>query len=220
VPAPASTVQTLDRGLRLLELLADAPDGLPVAHLAATLDVHRAIVYRLLATLAGHRLVHRGEDGRYRLGTGLVRLARGVAPRLQAAAMPELGRLAEDVGATATLTVADGDEAVALAVVEPRNTLIHVAYRPGLRHALELGAPGRAILIGRPASAADSPAVTRGRRRGYVVSRGEIQPGASGLAAPVPGADASVGVVSLVDLGEEVAARVIAAAEAIGAALA
>jgi DNA-binding IclR family transcriptional regulator len=220
VPAPASTVQTLDRGLRLLELLADAPDGLPVAHLAATLDVHRAIVYRLLATLAGHRLVHRGEDGRYRLGTGLVRLARGVAPRLQAAAMPELGRLAEDVGATATLTVADGEEAVALAVVEPRNTLIHVAYRPGLRHALELGAPGRAILIGRPASAADSPAVTRGRRRGYVVSRGEIQPGASGLAAPVPGADASVGVVSLVDLGEEVAARVIAAAEAIGAALA
>jgi DNA-binding IclR family transcriptional regulator len=220
VAAPASTVQTLDRGLRLLELLADAPDGLPVAHLAATLDVHRAIVYRLLATLAAHRLVHRGEDGRYRLGTGLVRLARGVAPRLQAAAMPELGRLAEDVGATATLTVADGQEAVALAVVEPRNTLIHVAYRPGLRHALELGAPGRAILIGRPASAADSPAVTRGRRRGYVVSRGEIQPGASGLAAPVPGADASVGVVSLVDLGEQVAARVIAAARAIGAALA
>jgi DNA-binding IclR family transcriptional regulator len=220
VAAPASTVQTLDRGLRLLELLADAPDGLPVAHLAATLDVHRAIVYRLLATLAAHRLVHRGEDGRYRLGTGLVRLARGVAPRLQAAAMPELGRLAEDVGATATLTVADGQEAVALAVVEPRNTLIHVAYRPGLRHALELCAPGRAILIGRPASAADSPAVTRGRRRGYVVSRGEIQPGASGLAAPVPGADASVGVVSLVDLGEQVAARVIAAARAIGAALA
>jgi DNA-binding IclR family transcriptional regulator len=147
-------------------------------------------------------------------------LARGVSPRLQAAALPELGRLAEDVGATATLTVADGDEAVALAAVEPRNTHIHVAYRPGLRHPLDVGAPGRAILIGRPPATGDSGAVARGRRRGYVVSRGEIQPGASGLAAPVPGADASVGVVSLVDLGEEVAARVITAAQAIAAALA
>jgi DNA-binding IclR family transcriptional regulator len=163
--------------------------------------------------------VQRGEDGRHRLGTGLVRLARDVSPRLQAAALPELGRLAEDVGATATLTVADGEEGVALAAVEPRNTHIHVAYRPGLRHPLEVGAPGRAILIGRPAATGDPAAVARARRRGYVVSRGEIQPGASGLAAPVPGVEASVGVVSLVDLGDEVAARVIAAAEAIAAAL-
>ncbi|HEY7730402.1 MAG TPA: helix-turn-helix domain-containing protein [Gaiellaceae bacterium] len=216
---PAATVQTLDRGLRLLELLADAPDGLAVAQLSAALGVHRAIVYRLLATLAAHRLVQRGEDGRHRLGTGLVRLARDVSPRLQAAALPELGRLAEDVGATATLTVADGEEGVALAAVEPRNTHIHVAYRPGLRHPLEVGAPGRAILIGRPAATGDPAAVARARRRGYVVSRGEIQPGASGLAAPVPGVEASVGVVSLVDLGDEVAARVIAAARAIAAAL-
>ena len=217
---PAGTVQTLDRGLRLLELLADAPDGLPVTQLASALGVHRAIVYRLLATLAAHRLVHRGEDGRFRLGTGLVRLARGVAPRLQAAAVPELGRLAEEVGATATLTVADGDEAVALAVVEPRHTLVHVAYRPGLRHPLAVGAPGRAILLGRPPAPSDPPRLARARRRGWEMSRGEIQPGASGLAAPVPGADASVGVVSLVDLDEEVAARVVAAAGAIGAALA
>ena len=207
---PAATVQTLDRGLRVLELLAEAPDGLAVPELAAALAVHRAIVYRLLATLAGRRLVVRGRDGRYRPGAGLVGLARGVAPRLQAAALPELTALAEDLGATATLTVADGDEAVALAVVEPRTTRIHVAYRAGLRHPLTVGASGRAILLGRPGADAG---------RGYAISSGEIQPGAIGLAAPIPGADASVGVVSLVELGESAAARVCSAAEAIAAAL-
>ena len=110
-------MQTLDRGLRVLELLAETPDGKPVAELAGALGVHRAIVYRLLATLEGHALVARAGDGRFRLAAGLVALARGVSPRLQAAALPELTRLAEDVGATATLTVADGEEAVALAVV-------------------------------------------------------------------------------------------------------
>lgn len=213
---PATTLQTLDRGLRVLELLAETPDGLGVTDLAAALEVHRAIVYRLLTTLAGHRLVVRGRDGRYRPGAGLAGLARGVAPRLQAAALPELTALAEDLGATATLTVADGDEAVALAVVEPRTTGIHVAYRPGLRHPLSVGASGRAILLGRPGSGAT---LAEERLRGYAVSSGEIQPGAVGLAAPIPGADASVGVVSLVDLGESAAARVSAAAAAIAAAL-
>ncbi len=207
-------MQTLDRGLRVLELLADAPAGRPVSELSAALGVHRAIVYRLLATLAAHRLV-RAQDGRYRLAAGLVALARGVAPRLQAAAMPELARLAEEAGATATLTVADGEEAVALAVVEPRHTAIHVAYRPGLRHPLTRGAPGRAILVGRPPAAGEPAAIAADRARGYSVSSGEIQPGASGLAAPIPGADASIGVVSFGQPDESLAARVIAAAAAV-----
>jgi DNA-binding IclR family transcriptional regulator len=215
----AATVQTLDRGLRVLELLGDAPEGRPVAELAAVLGVHRAIVYRLLATLESHALVARAGDGRFRLAAGLVALARGVAPQLQAAALPELTRLAEDVGATATLTVADGDEAVALAVVEPRNTLMHVAYRPGLRHPLEVGAPGRAILVGRPVENGEPERLRRERRQGYAVSRGEIQPGAAGLAAPIPGEDASIGVVSFGEPDEDNAARVMEAAAAIGAAL-
>jgi DNA-binding IclR family transcriptional regulator len=214
-----TTVQTLDRGLRVLELLTDVPDGRPVSELAAALGVHRAIVYRLLATLEAHRLVARGGDGRFRLAAGLVALARGVAPKLQVAAMPELTRLAEDVGATATLTIADGEDAVALAVVEPRNTLIHVAYRPGLRHPLTVGAPGRAILLGRGATNGEPDRLRRERRQGYAISKGEIQPGAAGLAAPIPGVDASIGVVSFGEPDEAVAGRVIEAAAVIGAAL-
>ena len=218
----AATVQTLDRGLRVLELLAGEPRGLTVGELAGSLGVHRTVVYRLLGTLGQHRLLARGEDGRYRLWTGLVELSRSVVPHLQALALPELERLAEALGATAHLTVADGDEAVALAVVEPRNTQIHVAYRPGLRHPLTVGASGLAILAGRPAERGERVEVARARRRGYAVSRGELQAGAVGAAAPVAvdgGAEASVGIVALAPLGAEAGRRVVTAARALAAAL-
>ena len=39
--APAS--QTLSRGIRALEILADTPDGLTTAEIADALDVHRSI---------------------------------------------------------------------------------------------------------------------------------------------------------------------------------
>ena len=218
VEGPA--VQTLDRGLRVLHLLASEPDGLSVSELAARLEVHRAIVYRLLGTLAEHRLVIRGDDGRHRLWTGLVELARGVIPRWQSLAVPELTSLAEDLRATATLAVASEDAAVALLVIEPMNTSIHVAYRPGTRHPLTAGAFGKAILAGRAPVDGEPTEVTAARRRGWATSRGEIQPGSTALAAPIvidDWADASVGVVSFTDFDEAFGRRVRAAAERIAA---
>jgi DNA-binding IclR family transcriptional regulator len=211
-------LQTLDRGLRVLALLARARGGLSVRELAAELGVHRAIVYRLLATLERHGLVRRAEDGRHRLWTGVVELAGGVAADLQAAALPALTRLADELGATAALTVADGDEAVALLVVEPTRATMHVAYRPGRRHPLRVGASGKAILAGRPFVRGEPADVTRARRRGYATSSGEIQPGAVGIAAPVS-RDASLGAVALAGFADDAAARVVEAARAVAGAL-
>jgi DNA-binding IclR family transcriptional regulator len=216
-------VQTLDRGLRVLALLAGAPAGLTVRETAAELEVHRAVVYRLLGTLEAHRLVAKDGDGRYRLGSGLAELAAAVTPDWRRAALPELERLADEVGATAVLSVASGESCVALVSVEPRTTVLHVAYRPGLRHPLAVGASGKAILGGRPPVEGEPPDVAQARRRGYAVSRGELQPGAVGIAAPVSldgWAEASVAVVSLAELGRTAPARVRAAAERIARALA
>lgn len=211
-------VQTLDRGLRILRHLADERDGLSAAALAERLGVHRAIVYRLLSTLAHHRLVVRGADGRHRLWTGLVELGRTVAPRLRSVAEPELVQLAEDAVATAFLSVASEDAAVALAVVEPSNAAFHVAYRPGLRHPLTVGAPGKAILMARPARDGEPPDVTEARVHGYIITRGELQSGAVGVAAPIVidgWADAAIGVVVLGDLKESICPRVVTAAAAV-----
>ncbi|MEU5937678.1 helix-turn-helix domain-containing protein [Micromonospora sp. NPDC047548] len=205
------TAQTLDRGLRLLHLVADAPAGLTVTEAANRLGIGRAAVYRLVGALTGHGMLRRDGDGRLRLGAGVLHLARRAQPLLAEGALPALRRLAEQAGATAHLTVVEGGEGVALAVVEPSWTSFHVAYRTGARHPLERGAAGLAILAGR-AGVADP-----------VSTVGELQPGAYGVAAPVlgvPGLEASVGVVALAPLDAgTVGAQVLAAAQSIAAAL-
>jgi DNA-binding IclR family transcriptional regulator len=208
---PAETSQTLDRGLRVLTILAGAPGGLTVTELADRLGVNRTVVYRLVTTLAQHGLVRRDARSRLHVGLGILHLASAVQPVLRDVAMPVLRRLAEEVGCTAHLTVADGEEALALAVVEPSWTDFHVSYRVGSRHPLGQGAAGKAILLGR------EPAPGRPE---YVVTAGELQAGARGLAAPVPdveGLEASVGVVTLGDFDERtVGPRVAAAAAQLG----
>jgi DNA-binding transcriptional ArsR family regulator len=121
-PGHRETSQTLDRGLQLLTALAESDSGRTVTELATALGVARPVVYRLLATLEQHHLAHRAADGRVRLGLGVLALAGRVQPLLRDAATPVLRRLADDVGATAHLTVVDGSEALAVAVVEPRWT--------------------------------------------------------------------------------------------------
>lgn len=206
------TAQTLDRGLRLLHLVAEATGGLTVTEAAARLGVGRAVVYRLLGTLTEHGMLRRDSAGRLHLGAGLLHLARRAQPLLADGALPALRRLAEQTGATAHLTVVDGGEGMALAVVEPSWTAFHVAYRTGARHPLERGAAGRAILAGRLG------------RSEPVASSGELQAGAYGVAAPVlgvAGLEASVGVVALAPLDvDAVGARVAVAAAEITAALA
>ncbi|WP_435745592.1 IclR family transcriptional regulator [Nocardioides sp. SYSU DS0663] len=188
---PAETSQTLDRGLRVLGLLAESPGGLTVTELAAGLGVSRTVAYRLVSTLEQHALVRRDGQGRLLVGLGVLHLAAAVQPVLREVAAPVLRSLAEEVGCTAHLTVAEGEEALAVAVVEPSWTDFHVAYRVGSRHPLGQGAAGRAILLGRDRDP---------ERPAYVATVGELQAGARGLAAPVlglPGLEASVGIVTM-----------------------
>ncbi|KRF17638.1 IclR family transcriptional regulator [Nocardioides sp. Soil797] len=207
------TSQTLDRGLHVLRVLAETQSGLTVTELAERLEVNRTVVYRLVATLEQHALVRRDAKGRLHVGLGVLHLASAVQPVLREIAMPVLRQLAETSGFTAHLTVADGDEALALAVVEPSWTDFHVAYRVGARHPLAQGAAGKAILLGR------DPAVAR-----YAVTAGELQAGAKGIAAPVRGVDgleASVGIVTLGALDvDKVGPQVAAAAGEVAARLA
>jgi DNA-binding IclR family transcriptional regulator len=91
---------------------------------------------------------------------------------------------------------------------------MHVGYRVGSRHPLDSGAAGQAILLGR----------RRERGPGFVVTEGELQEGAVGVAAPilgVVGLEASVGLVAIGRTPDLAAAgpRVIVAAGAIAAAL-
>jgi len=208
------TSQTLDRGLKVLQLLGsrEHAGGMTVTELATALGVGRPIVYRLVATLAARDFVTRRPDGRIRMGLGITRLSSSVLPLLRESALPILRALADTVGATAHLTVVEGGEALAIAVVEPSWTDYHVAYRIGTRHPLDRGAAGRAILAAREGRAA------------YVVTDGELESGAHGIAAPIvgmTGLEASLGVISMVPLdARTVGPQVSSAAQAVASALA
>ncbi|WP_249345943.1 helix-turn-helix domain-containing protein [Microbispora sp. H11081] len=209
----AESAQTLERGLRLLRLLADANRGRTPTELAQELGLSRPIVYRLLTTLQAEGFARRDTQGRVHLGFGVLVLAQAVHPLLRAAALPALRALAEQAGATAHLTVAEGDEGLAVAVVEPSWTDLHVAYREGSRHPLTRGAAGLALL-----------ALRQGRTAPQVhMSRGHLQEGARGIAAPIPGPpwlEASVGVVSFAYLDEDkVGPLVLEAAQQLATAL-
>lgn len=177
-----------------------------MTELAGRLGVNRTVVYRLVSTLEQHALTRKDARGRLHVGLGVLHLASAVQPVVRDLAVPVLRGLAESVGCTAHLTVADGDEALALAVVEPSWTDFHVSYRVGARHPLTRGAAGKAILAGRDP---DGPE--------FVVTAGELQTGAQGIAAPVRGVEgleASVGIVTLDDLDSATVAPQVAAAAA------
>src|SRR5664279_2477038 len=213
---------TMRRGIRVLRVLANHPDGLTVSELADELVTHRASIYRLLGPLTEERLVVRGSGGRHRLGLGLLELASAVRPRLQEVAARTLRPLADELRATTALTIRDGADAVVAFVAEPSGTDMHIAYRPGLRHSIDLAAPGLAILAAGAPQPGERPEVQVTRERGWSLTSGEILPGATGVAAPiiVPGhaAEACISAVWVDDrdavrYGEAVvrAARAIAA---------
>lgn len=192
--SPASTgSQTLSRGLRALEILADAEHPLTIAELAEGLGVHRSNAYRILRTLEDHRFVSRDESGAIRLGPKLTVLAKGVAPALHTAAMPAVTELAYALGMTAFLSVLDADDVVTLVTVEPSNVAATISRNPGVRHPWDRGAPAHAIesslssaeraaFLGGPEF---SEAALATRKRGYAVSDSEVIDGITGIAVPL-----------------------------------
>lgn len=208
-----SSSQTLERGLRILAVLAESPEGMSVTELSRALDTHRAGVYRLLRPLLDHRLVDRAGTTRYRLGLGLTELGSKVRPRLQQVATPELQRLADELNATVALTVREDDEAVVLLVLEPRSSDLHIAYRAGLRHRIDIAAPGLAILAANPPLPGERPEVEMARRRGWSRSSGELLTGATGVGVAITTGlnepDAAISAVWIAERDEEAVARLL-----------
>ncbi len=160
-----------------------------VADVAAHAGIHRTVAYRLLNTLVDARLIHRGADARYRGAAGLLTLSSAAHSSLAAAARPLLREVADQLGATVSLIIREGEEAVALAVISPADGAYHVTFAEGSTHPLTVGAAGHALRAAAPPSPGDPESVVRVRRDGFAGTYGEVEPNMYGLAVPL---DASV----------------------------
>lgn len=227
--SPAS--QTLSRGIQILEVLADARSAMTIDDVASALGVHRSVAYRLIRTLEFHGLVQRESSGGIRLGARLAALAAGVAHDVQAEALPELTAAANELGTTCFVVVLDREECVTLVSVEPQHAVATVAQRPGTRHPVSMGAPGKAILMQLAASDWPAPVtaelmteVRHSSIRGWAESQNEVIPSLHAVAVPLvlrgraPAAVATVFLPGPRD-SEAIASRLAQSSRAIAAAL-
>jgi len=192
--------QTLARGLTALQMVADSPSGLTVQQLADQIGVHRTIAYRLLTTLAEFRLVAKGEDGRYRPAAGLAVLGASFDRNVRQLSLPTLRALADDLGTTVSLLIAEGDQQVAIAVIVPTQVAYQLSFHEGSRYPLDRGAAGIALLACMPPRPAERELVSRARERGWVTTYGEIEPNTYGLAVgvrrPAPSPPTCINLIS------------------------
>lgn len=209
-------LQTLERGLEALTLVARTPGGLKVGDLAARLGLHRAVAYRIVTTLAAQGMVRRREGGRIVLGAGAVQIGAQAGDDLRDLAGPVLEDLAERTGATAFLSRAEGEDCVVVQTAEPRNAFLNIHYRVGTRHPIHRGAAGIAILAARPERPDDPEEVRLAREQGYSLTRGQLHKGAVGLSSAVTlpgetqdGMAFSIGVVALEELDLDIATTAV-----------
>lgn len=187
------TSQTLSRGIQVLEILAASPNALSIAEIAAKLEVHRSIAYRIIRTLENHRLLSRDHAGHIRTATGLSTLGASVQQELQAAAGPQLAKLSQSLSLTAFLAVWEHERCTTVLCSEPVDSTHAVAYRPGSSHSMQLGADSAAIQSSFTKEQFNAmapeleyrPLAREARINGYAQTENEIVDGASCLAAPI-----------------------------------
>ncbi|HEX3776635.1 MAG TPA: IclR family transcriptional regulator [Polyangiaceae bacterium] len=192
--ASIATSGTVDKALRVLEVLHQAKAPLALGELARALGIPKPTAHRLLASLLGAALVEQQVDGRYALGIGLVRLGLGalaLEPIVRAAQL-ELERATRELGETFFLVKARAGRLVVLSKVEGSG-MLRVAPDVGAEVPVDVTASGRLymgfapeLLAGNPSARAVSAArVKRAVERGYDVNDAEWIPGLTVIAAPV-----------------------------------
>ena len=121
-----SEIQSLARGLRVLEIMAEMTEGIGVTELADRLEVNKATASRLVHTLLAHGFVEQASDGRrFQLGPVLVQLSRSVINRmpLRETAKPYLHKLVKVTGECAHLAIYAQGQALYIDQVESDATL-------------------------------------------------------------------------------------------------
>jgi len=208
-----NTVQSVDRAITVLEILARAGDA-GVTDIATELGVHKSTAFRLVSALENRGLVEQNsERGKYCLGVGILRLAGATTARLDLVQESReiVRQLASQTGETVNLAVlSDGaalyvDQVAGSSALQSHNWV-------GQRIPLHATSNGRVLLSGLPdrevlktagkLRALTPETVTSGKRllaivaevrqSGYAVAVDELELGLTAVAAPIRNANGDI----------------------------
>ena len=200
-------VQSLARGLNLLQLLGDPGNGTSVSELAEMAGLAPATTHRLLRTLVACGFVRQLPSRDYALGPALVRLGESAGRMLGSWARPTLTRLVEATNETANFALLDGDRVVYVAEVPckhsmrmftdlskrvmPHCTAVDKAILSQLPDGEVLAILSRTGMPAQTPRTKTDPAelldeLREVRRSGYAVDNGEQEIAVRCVAVPVP----------------------------------
>ena len=200
----ARTIQALDRGLRLLTLIAESPHPLRRSEVARLAGLNPSTAFRLLATLEVHGLIERVPGGGgYRRGVATLLLASGgIEEAIRRHARPLLEVLRDATGESAVVSAVGVS---GFAPIEQVDGVHALSVRMiGMRFPLNCTSPGKLVLaamterdlsafLARPVEACTpvtltEPAAIRAeledvRRTGIATSIGDHELGVIGISA-------------------------------------
>ena len=200
-------VQSVDRALDILEVLAGRPGTLGVTEIAREVGLAQGTVHRPLVALVARGWVRQDAGRRYGVGPAAMRLGEASYRELGAVAAPALRAAVQATGETANLAVLEGRAMVYVAQAPSPHTLrifAEVGRRVPL-HSTAVGkvalsglAPevGHALLAGRDLEARTPHTLTSldhldtelagVREQGYALDDEEQELGVRCVAVPVP----------------------------------
>lgn len=162
-PHFAGSVQALERGLKLLVIIAEA-DGLSLTSLAQRAGIAPSTAHRILATLKASSFVQCDEEhGGYLIGVQAFRVGSAFLRnrKLVDAGRATMRRLMEESGETVNMGIEDDGSVVFISQMESHQS-VRAFHRPGSRSLLHASSIGKAIMAALP----DEAAIERLHRSG------------------------------------------------------
>ena len=204
-----SKVQSVERALMIVDVLAENGDKMSLTQLSQLLGWPKSTVHGLLSTLRDYSyIVQSEEDGRYWLGARFFELGNQVARSwsIRDAALPAMKRLSREFGDTVHLGAEDNGEVLYLEKVEA-DSLVNIMSDVGVRLPMHCSGLGKVLLaqkskaeLKRFISMRGLPALTKRtitspakleeelakiKEQGYAIDDGEIMEGLRCVAAPI-----------------------------------
>ena len=142
-----SSIQVINRSVRLLEAIAASNGSTSLKILSAETELHPSTAFRILASLIQNGLVERDTSNQYFIGRKISTLANSVRRGidLREEARDIMNQLRDEIGESINLTVREGDEVIYIERATP-NRMMRVQQVIGSRAPLHVTAVGKLML--------------------------------------------------------------------------
>lgn len=159
-----SSIQVIDRMMKLLDALADHTEPMSLKQLAQLTGLHPSSAHRILNVMVEKHMVDRVEPGTYQLGIKFLELGNLVKSRIniRQIALPFMQTLNAELGETVNLILRQGDEAIYVERTTGGRSMMRVVQVIGARAPLHITAVGKIFLAEEGPNACDAYARRKG----------------------------------------------------------